>query len=381
MRWLEALRPIAGPLLDSATSWLRGAGHEAPDSSMDAVRLLVAAIDEVAFQDDSPEADQADRRLVEGGGALLGLALLDRHGGRHVGRGSAHRVLLGRHGSFDPFRAIDAALDADAPDEELRTRLLLADAEAEGTGPVARIVRAFDERLQLRRPELQLEDRFEFEVVLTGGLEIDLARIAELTAENPKVLEGALDRVLGLLPGAERVWLPWAEAAERILPRVVGHGFLERLGPQGAGLFQQPLHGDLCATLQLRYDGRSRYVRADELENWIRAGAQPKTRALERLAARSERARFARVEADIPLVIARTGDGLDAARLLLPNLAAVLAAELSGPLFVAAPHRDTLLASNDAPGLQPHVADAFARAPHAISRQILPLASIPSFVD
>ena len=121
MSWLEALRPVAGPLLDSARTWLRAAGHDAPDSSVDAVRLLVAAIDDVAFQDDSPEADQADERLVEGGGALLGLALLDRHGGRHDRRGRAHRVLLGRHGTFDPLRAIHRALDPDEPAAELRT--------------------------------------------------------------------------------------------------------------------------------------------------------------------------------------------------------------------------------------------------------------------
>jgi len=44
------------------------------------------------------------------------------------------------------------------------------------------------------------------------------------------------------------------------------------------------------------------------------------------------------------LVVAKTGDGLDSSRILLPGLHDVLAPELGSPFAVAVPHRDALFA-------------------------------------
>ena len=72
-------------------------------------------------------------------------------------------------------------------------------------------------------------------------------------------------------------------------------------------------------------------------------------------------------------MVARTGDGLDSARLLLPTLTAVLRHDLGDAFLLAAPHRDTLLAAPDTDAgralLLARAADLAARAPHAICDQ------------
>jgi len=78
------------------------------------------------------------------------------------------------------------------------------------------------------------------------------------------------------------------------------------------------------------------------------------------------------------MVVARSGDALDSARLVLPGLHGVLATELDPPFAVAVPHRDLLLAVSGADpemleALARRVADEYARAPHRISPQILEL--------
>jgi len=78
-----------------------------------------------------------------------------------------------------------------------------------------------------------------------------------------------------------------------------------------------------------------------------------------------------------PLVVARTGDGLDAARLLLPTLPDVLRPELGDAVVAAIPHRDVLYACPraDAPieALAARAADASARAPHPITARLFDL--------
>ncbi len=76
-----------------------------------------------------------------------------------------------------------------------------------------------------------------------------------------------------------------------------------------------------------------------------------------------------------PLVVARSGDGLDGARLLLPTLHSVLAPELGSPFVAAAPHRDALWACACEPeslraALAHRVREDAARAPHRIGDEL-----------
>ena len=74
----------------------------------------------------------------------------------------------------------------------------------------------------------------------------------------------------------------------------------------------------------------------------------------------------------VTLVVARTGDGLDASRLLLPGLHDVLAPELGSPFVAAVPHRDALFAcprdcERSVRALRERAARESLRAAHAIS--------------
>lgn len=363
--WIAALGERAGPLADAARRFARRRGWTL-GRGPDAIRQLSDAIDEAAYAAEGPEADAMDAALVEEGGALLGCVLLDRDpepGARHRQRGADHRVLLGRFGCFDPFGAIDAALDAEDPDAELRARLLAAEAEQRGEGPVAQVVGAFVRALTAARPEVAVVGRFDFEVTLDLGVEVDLAQVASAGAD-PALRQGLVERVLGMLPGAEApAPLVYAEVAERIVPRLVGARFLEQLGDRAGALFRRALREDLHVTLQLRYPGRARFLRADEVAAWQPADVLG--HALERLGAAGP----ARLVTEDGLVFARTGDGLDAARILTPTFWEALEARLGGPVVLAVPHRDTVVAGGAGDEARvSHVAqDAFARAPHPVS--------------
>lgn len=365
--WIAALGDRAGSLADPARAFASRRGATLPRGP-DAIRAIADAVDELAHD---PEAsDEDDHALVQEAGALLGLVLIERFGGRHAKRDDEHRALLGPYGSFDPFAAIDAALDAVDPSEKLRERIRLAEAEGRGTGPIARVVRAFEAAVIDRGLPHAIVDRFDLEISLEGGLEIDLRRVAEATEDlDAEAVRAAAEKVVALLPGAEGdAHTPWSEARERILPRLVGSTLLARLGDGADLLHLRSVGHDVHVALQLRYDGRSRYARRDEVIRWREEGGLPHARALERLAGLSANARFACVEGDEGTwIVGRTGDGLDAARLLLPTLHEVLARELTDPIYVSAPHRDTLLASSDRDLLARRTRDAAARAPHPIS--------------
>ena len=108
---------------------------------------------------------------------------------------------------------------------------------------------------------------------------------------------------------------------------------------------RQPLAGDVRIAFIVREPGRARYVRSDEAARWneqpheLRAPACATSRAAAR-----RRGCCASTASKVSLVVARTGDGLDSSRLLLPGLHDLLAAELGTPFAAAVPHRDALFA-------------------------------------
>jgi hypothetical protein len=377
--WIEALRPRGGPLVDAAEAFLRWQGAAQFPPGAEGVRRLAALLLAFGRMENASPAD--DDRFVEGAGALLGLLLVHHAGeGAHRHDGDRHGVALGPHGYFDPFAAIEAALDAEDPRAELARRVREAEAEAEGRGPVARVVVAFRRALERARPELEITRARGLKLALGDDVEVDLAKVARATDGEPiGAVEAAVEKLVAMLPGgvAEEA-LGWEEARARLLPRLVGARFFDELGARLGGrgrLHGRPLGHGVQVALALAYPGRSRYVRAEELERWSVDPAEAEALAVARLAARSEAARFAAITTSAgPLVFARSGDGLDAARLLLPGLAGVLASALEGPLLAAVPHRDALFACGGGPAvreaLRARASDDYARAPHAISDRL-----------
>jgi hypothetical protein len=371
--WIRALKGT-GPFSAAAERFLRRElGEDAASVPRGALGLawLARRIDAHAERDAGPQ-EEAD--FIEGAGALLALILLDHIGeGGHASRDGAHRVRLGARGFFDPFAAIEAALDADAAHSALVAEVARAEAEARGEAGIGLAAALFERALAERRPDLEVRDRFDRRIWVGDGIEVDLGRALDAAGgQGEGALARAVAKLVALLPGGEGAQVEREEALDRLLPRIVAAGFVG----EDRGLFLRPIAGDVAIALVLAYEGRSRFVRARELESWGLPPDRALAHALARLAARSGRARLARVDTEHgPVVIACTGDGLDSARLLLPTLHDVLAPELGSPFLAAIPHRDALLAcAAGVPALRDALAararrDA-ARAPHRITERL-----------
>ncbi|MFO0681336.1 MAG: hypothetical protein U0234_04755 [Sandaracinus sp.] len=364
-RWIDEV-PDAGPLAKAARTFAaRELGGEGVPAGKDALVLLARAIDRHAGGPARPAEDAA---FVEGAGAFLGLVLIARLGGGHACRDGVHRVRLGPAGFVDPFGAIEEALETEPARAALVDAVARAEAEAAGRGAIARVALAFERVLAEVRPELRITDRFERRLWI-DETEIDLGRaISAAEGESEATLQAVVKKLVDMLPGGAGVDVPFAEARARVLPRLVG----PRFEPEVAA---QRVAGELRVAWVLAYEGRARFVTPRDLARWGCSIETLASCALSNLAERSAKARFARIETpEGPIVMARTGDGHDSARLLLPGLPGTLAPELELPCLVAVPHRDALFACADRPplarALAARVAEDCARAPHGISAQI-----------
>jgi uncharacterized protein YtpQ (UPF0354 family) len=308
----------------------------------------------------------------------------------HVSAHGQHRVRLGAHGFFDPFAAVDRALDAPDVRRALAREIESAEAEARAEGPISRLVAAFAALLRAERPDLALAGQFDCTLSLRVRvsdemLELDLQRAVESTREqSAHAVQSVARRLLSILPGA-----PPAEPEalrdihSRLLPRLARSEALLQLTAQGQSvLFARPLLAELAVALLVEHEGRARYVRTDELTSWGLDAQEAHALALENLRDRSQRARIVREPlAAGELLVARSGDGRDSARVLLPELFAELSARLGPKIAVALPHRDTFFAcsAGDDPGLMRGMAERAAhdcaRAPHGLSPSLFSLSS------
>ncbi len=366
--WLNALDDVGGRLVPTARAFVDSQRPPLPGTGAPGIRWLAAQLEDFVDRD-SDGAD--DDRFVEGAGALLGLLLIDHLGGRTRERGGCHRVQLGRFGWFDPFGAIQEALDAEDPRGCLSEYLSVAEREAAENGPVSRVVRVFADALGRARPDLDIESQFELTVDLNNGASVDLARLERVARDqNDDAATEAARRIISMLPGAHaQEETPWNEAATRLLPRLVSEKFLASL-PSEQTLYVDFIGDDVHLALQLQYGTRARYVRCAEVDSWALERAAARQQALENLTAKSRSLRLERVTDEILRV--RQGDGLDGARLLLPDLAARLARLGPDTWIAAAPHRDVLLLARR-PALEELsncAKDAVQRAPHPISASL-----------
>jgi len=370
--WLNALEDVGGRLVPAARDFLLSQPPPLPEKGASGMRWLAAQLEDFVDRDSDGAEDD---RFIEGAGAVLGLLLIDHLGGRTHERDGCHRVQLGRFGWFDPFGAIQEVLDADDPRSCLSEYLSVAEHEADSTGPVSRVVRVFADELGQARPDLDIESQFELTVDLNNGATVDLARLERVARDqDDDAASEAARRIIGMLPGAEaQEATPWEQAAPRLLPRLVSQKFLESLPPE-QGLYLEAIGHDVCLALQLRYGTRARYVRRSEVGAWLGARASEPTtvcrRAIENLLAKSRSLRLERV-GDQLLRLCQ-GDGLDGARLLVPDLALRLQGVASGEWLAAAPHRDVLLLgpAHALPELSKRAKDAAQRAPHPISASL-----------
>jgi hypothetical protein len=252
-----------------------------------------------------------DRMFIELAGSYLGVLLCDALGeGRHEKREGRHGVCFRERAFFDAFAAIERALEAD--DVRLAIAEQVARAEAMARG--------------------------------------------ELPADQVEA---------------------WASVEPRILPRLIGPRFFAELALEGVEqrLCALPLVAELQLCFVLRERERARFVRSEEPAGWRQSPSRLLAAALKNLARHSESARLLHCDSEQgAFVVAKTGDGLDAARLLLPGLHDMLARELGSPVIAAVPHRDALfacgVASRAREALRVRAQEEAARARHAISAQL-----------
>lgn len=342
---------------------------------LDGIAAVAEAIDAFVFEgeEDDAIASLSEDELVESAGALLSLALVDALGGTLSTREGEHRVLLGR-GTFDAFGAIRDALAADQPDESLRAALARAEEEASGAGAYSQVVVAFEEALKSADAPA-IRGHHEFHIELVSGAEVDLSRLQGLVSDSDALRKGAA-RIAALLSGAKPERLEFAEARKRLLPRLIGASFVERLGERFQELYSQPLGHDVHLALQLKFEDRARFVRLDEVTAWEAEGEDPVGIALVRLESARIRTQSSEIEPGVWMVNSR--DGLDAARLLLPEIADAARCEAR---FATVPHRDALLLSDDLDELRAVTEDAYQSAPHPISCAIFELGDRLSAYD
>lgn len=379
--WIDALASRSGPLLSAATLF---AAHQGLDRDPprgvaglgELSRLIRRARRRFNSDDDA-------REFLEGAGAYLAILLLDHwQDARHASHAGLHRLHLGECGTFDPFAAIAHAFDADDTQRTLLAELKLAEAEARGVSPTARVV-AEVRRVLAEWPAARVLKHFDrtLWVELSGErVELDLGRIVDVTrGESDTVLRSAVGRLCASLRGEmpRSSELPWSVAQTLIFPRLVGPGFATTIPLDGSGLYLERIGSEVWETLIVKTKERARYVRQAEIADWSSDGASPRVRALENLARASERARFLQHDTEHgPIVVASSRDGLDAARLLLPGLHGLLSGVLGSPFLVAIPHRDALLACPSEPQelvdeLRRRAIAAARSAPHAISSQLM----------
>lgn len=378
--WFDALASRSGPLLHAATLFTAHHGLERdPPRGVAGLGELSRLIHRARTRLSS---DEESREFLEGAGAYLALLLLDHwRDASHTSHAGSHRLRLGECGTFDPFAAVAHAFDAEDTKRTLLAELKLAENEAEGVSPTARVVAEVRRALR-ERSDARVTGHFDrtLWIEVSGNrIEVDLGRIVEVTRdESDAVLRSAVSRLCASFAGdaGRSSELPWSAARTLIVPRLVGPSFASAVPSESTDLYLQQLGSEVWETLVLKTRERARYVRRSELADWSKDGASPRSQALQNLARASERARFLQHDTlHGPLVIAESRDGLDAARLLLPGLHALLSGVLGSPFLAAVPHRDTLIAGPCEPAplveeLKRRVRSAAARAPHAISAQL-----------
>ena len=289
--WIDAIALRSGPLSKAAQHFAADHGLERDPprgvAGLRALRELAACLRAEDLQREQRGHEEAERRFVEGAGAYLGLVLLDHLGeGSHRANAGAHRLHLGRHGTFDPFASMARVLEAEDVRRALLAEVALAEAEARGEGPMARVMREAEHQLQ--DLDLRVVERWADKLWVDAhgqSIELDLGRVVEVTrGESLHTLQGAVRRVCSALrPDGTSLELPWEAARERIFPRLQGRAFVDAL-PQPQSLHLLHLAREVWVTLVLRYEERARYVRVDEIEIWSKDGARPMAQALQNLA-------------------------------------------------------------------------------------------------
>lgn len=371
MSWLGTVRDRAGPFYGEAIRWLA-------DADQFPVGAVAPAIDEMALAhavedwcQRSDPAEAQDHRFVNGAGALFAMLLLRRFPeARHGMAGGVHGVRLGTCGWVHAFEPMEHALEADFPRVACLEAFELAAAEREGRGPHGRV---FSEALtQLKRAHIAVHSHGCESILLNDGTELSLLKVIRATrGASMATVHRSVGSMLAPLTAGPSDLSTWEETKGQLFPRPVNLTFVQR--QERAQLAHRPyLDDEGRVTWVQRFEDRVRFLCEPDLERWCITADQLHACAMENLAAATDRAHFICDELDHgPTIFARSRDGLDAARSLLPGFIPLLTKELGEKVCFAAPHRDGLFATGASGGglawARAQAQREFAAAPHRIS--------------
>ncbi|MCX7808902.1 MAG: hypothetical protein N2515_09850, partial [Deltaproteobacteria bacterium] len=250
-----------------------------------ALAWLSEKIDAFGGQEQSA---QEEVEFIDGSAAFLAAVLVDHmEKAQHVEHEGKHRLLLGNKGFFNPFQAIEAALDAPSARPVLVEQVALAEAEAKELKGYGRLARLLDQALAHFLPDAAVINRFESKAWIhspswESPIELNLGRLYPLSLEEPNdaLLARAIESLIRSI-GTPQPAISRLEALSRIYPRIVKEDF-----EMSGTLFTQPWFSRLLLCLVLDYGSRFRFVRNDELHAWELSPDEAISAALSNLADR-----------------------------------------------------------------------------------------------
>ena len=210
------------------------------------------------------------------------------------------------------------------------------------------------EQVQQTFPDAEIAHHADQLVVARAGRIVPIALSDCLRAyrEAPEQFEVLIGNVLSSVaaPPPERGGIAFEALRDRILPMLKPAQLLKEAARRGLPRpASRPFLGDLIVTYVVEEPQRLVYLNERHLERWTVGEAHLHEVALPNLRRRTkERGKFT-VSGDEaqPLIIAASGDGFDATRILLPELLDNWQRHMPGRLLIAVPTRDLLVAFSD----------------------------------
>jgi hypothetical protein len=201
----------------------------------------------------------------------------------------------------------------------------------------------------------------------------DLHREIRAKSDEPAALMQKFIDSLVAREQLDQMPLPYDLVAERIFPRITPDDHLEDR-PDLIAL--QPFINDTSIVYMIDLNGAAAPVRAEQMIRWG-VGVEE----LDRLARRNLAATQPKLEIELyqtdhrPAALLSTGDGYDAARLLLDGLHPHLAPQLGRDFLVAIPTRDVFIAFPTTPHalidrLRRQVAVDYQKLPYPITDRL-----------
>ena len=190
-------------------------------------------------------------------------------------------------------------------------------------------------------------------IVVTRGdsvSQVVFAPFERAYVRRPDALDAVVHTLLRVSQGEQGVPDPGYQAlAPLIVPQLKPVVLLNDLLERGADpIIYRLLLADIMITYAILEHGRLSYITESQLEKWEVSEHTLHAQAIQNLADRSRNVPYHSAgEGDQRIIIFNHNDGLDAARILLPDMLATVVASLPGNPVIGIPNRDFMVIFSD----------------------------------